>query len=122
EERNRRISSEEHAAIQTVFARMAVERELSIRSGKKLLKLKPTSAGPAISIRSSDRLLHIEAAYLAALETAMRREKLFLMTWGWIDIGPVRWNIVIPKEHQGPSNKNTAVSIAVSPRLKAILQ
>lgn len=123
EERDRRITGEEHSAIQAVFARMAVERQLSVKSGKKLLKLKPTSTGPVISIRSSDRLLHIEAAYLAAIETALRREKLFLMTWRWIDTSnPDRWDIVIPKVHQGPSNKNAPFAIAVSPRLRAILQ
>lgn len=122
EERDRRITMDEHAAIQAVFARMAVERELSIKSGRKLLKIKPTATGASINIWSRDRLMRIEAAYLAALETAMREEKLFLMTWRWIDTSTERWNIVIPKQHQGPSNKNTPVAIAVSPRLKAILK
>lgn len=122
--RSRRLNLDEHAAIQSVFARMAIERELSIKSGKKALKIKPTKTGPVISIRSSDRLLFIEAAYLSAIETAMRQEKLFLMTWRWVDTSsPVgEWNIMIPPEHQGPSNKEAPAAVPVSPRLKTILQ
>ena len=65
----------------------------------------------------SRALAYIPAAFLAAIESAMRREKMFDMEWSWID-----WpgDIVIPYQMRGPSNKQVPSRLAAPPDLQRI--
>src|SRR5690606_38930014 len=76
-----------------------------------------------ITLAPHDSLLFIGAAFEAAIESALRREKLFSITWRWIDSRhSVRWNLAIPAEERGPNNKEAPKVIPMSPRFTEIVR
>lgn len=128
--RDRRLSPREFVQLGAVFSLLR-QRQLGAPSA---LAINPNATivisrseivqdglpDRTIELPFHDSLLYIFGAFQTALEAAMRRGKMFEMRWNWIN-----WDtrmIVIPPEHQGPSNKQAPAKLPMSPRLVQTLQ
>lgn len=116
--RDRRLTSDEYSALIALFKRMRAHQIAAEDTGsKEPFELRIAGRAPLV-IGPNKALAYIPAAFLAAIESAMRREKMFDMEWSWID-----WpgDIVIPDQMRGPSNKQVPSRLAASPNLQRIL-
>jgi len=121
--RSRRLSSAEFDALRGFFARMRAA-QLAAPADDPAFRIElNTLGGVPARLAAHDSLLYIEAAFEAAIECALRREKLFAMTWRWVDMSTLYCeHISIPPELLGPDNKGVPAYLAMSPRLVEILK
>lgn len=122
-QRDRRPSADETTRLLAVFAEMRQQqlphRHESSR-GQLGQRITISAVGATLEAHPHNALLYMHAAYQAAIECAMRRSALFSACWSWVD-----WEnrfLVVPLEHQGPSNKKVPKAIPVSPALLDILR
>ena len=120
--RNRRLQGSEHNAILHVLNKLR-EGQIAAQAYGSKEPIKVDIPGhPPLVVPQHKTLLYIPAAFLAAIESAMRREKMFEIEWSWIS-----WkangmtDIVIPPQARGPENKGVPTNLAVSPDLRRIL-
>jgi integrase len=120
--RKRRLLGWEHDAILEVLSKLREGQLAAQASGSKEPIKVEIPGRPPLLVPPHKTLLYIPAAFLAAIESAMRREKMFEIEWSWIN-----WNtngttdIVIPPQARGPENKEVPTRLAVSPDLRRIL-
>lgn len=117
--RDRRLSSTEHERLIRLFEQLEHEQKQYDSKQRQRIRI-TTDTGRSIDMQSHPSLLDMKVAFLAAIECAMRRGKMFEMRWSWID-----WkskDIVIPSQLQGPRNKGVPSRVPMSPRLYNVLK
>lgn len=119
-QRDRRPTRDECALIEEAFRQLR-EGQLAREAEDSHEPIVVTIPGhPPLSVIGFAGLRYAEAAWHAAIQTAMRRGKMFEMRTSWID-----WkngNAVIPVQLRGPENKRVPSHVPLSPRLRAILR
>lgn len=121
EERDRRLTEDEYVALTAAFSSMAEayrNRDIALeRRPDYTVKVKLGNGG-VLSLGSTANLLYVGAAFQASIECAMRRGKLFAITWKDVDFK----RKVIKVHDTGPKNKKTPATVPMSPILVSILQ
>nr|WP_236844373.1 tyrosine-type recombinase/integrase [Bordetella sp. 02P26C-1] len=121
EDRDRRLEPGEENALLDVFTQMHDGQLAAQDTGsKKHIEINIPGKSP-LFVPPHSSLLYIKAAFLAAVESAMRREKMFEMQWSWILWRPDhKADIIIPSQLRGPKNKRVPSRLAASPGLRRI--
>lgn len=120
--RDRRLSLDEHDGILDLLTRIHTAQSAADESRSKKPFTLEIPGRPALTMTPHASLAYISAAFLAAIESAMRRAKLFEMEWSWIDWKPDNTvDIVIPPQARKVKNKKVPTRLAASPDLRRIL-
>ncbi|MFW8567268.1 tyrosine-type recombinase/integrase [Orrella sp. 11846] len=112
--RDRRLSQNELNALETLFAAISDAQNQAPQSDSD--HIIEISQGDQLLISPHDSLRYIHAGFILAIECALRRGKLFAMTWGWVNIESGSEHLLIPVQYLGPVNKGIPAYLPLSPR------
>lgn len=115
-ERKRRLTQQEHEQIIHSFDSLAAAYQARA-SERDTLTVALTNNKKFKTLATSN-LLYLSAAYQAAIECALRREKLFSLTWRDVDLQ----RRVITIRDTGALNKETPASIPMSLKLVNVMR
>ncbi|MFT0850469.1 tyrosine-type recombinase/integrase [Achromobacter sp. F4_2707] len=122
-QRNRRLMPSELDLILRTFENM---KQAQIRApekeGRQFIDVKVPSNKKILSFEADDSLIYIRAAFEAAIETALRKEKLFKICWRWVDLTPGQERIIFPAEEWGSANKGVPKILSMSLRMVEIIK
>ncbi len=121
-QRERRLAPAEIEQIRRILAKLRAAQLAAPASEKRTFIEIEISNSDTLRFESDNSLLYIAAAFDLAIETALRKTKLFSITWRWIDLSTNNERIIVPPNERGPANKNAPAYLPLSPRAVEIIK